>query len=48
MGGLVRIESGIGGAGSTVLRHAHSSYRSVFGTSLTGAKPPAMSPYSVE
>src|SRR5438034_8469492 len=40
--------SGMGGGSDRVLRHRHSSYTSVFGTSLIGANPPARSPYRVE
>src|SRR5438270_3731101 len=46
-GGFVKTRWGIA-ARPYEFRHADSSYTSVFGTSFSTAKPPAMSPYSVE
>ena len=44
--------SGIGGVSprrtASALRHRASFHTSVFGTSLSGLKPPTESPYSVE
>src|SRR3990172_11831226 len=46
-GGLSITPAGIGSPGPFALRHRTRSYTSVFGTSLMGANPPAMSPYRV-
>ena len=51
LGGLLMHDSGIGGisarSSADLLRH-RASHTSVFETSLSGAKPPTASPYSVE
>ena len=49
LGGFVIVRSGIGDwPPGCAFRQAASSYTKVLGTSLIGANPPAMSPYSVE